>query len=142
MSLGHRAGGFIGFTDAVSGSGGTGADRPCEPSDADEFRILDLRRWKDVVEATRDVEEVYALAADMGGMGFISKNHAQILRNNSLINIHTLEAARRHRVRRLLFTSSACIYPESLQERPEVTPLREEQAYPAAPQDAYGWEKS
>src|SRR5215467_14243892 len=56
-------------------------------TDADEFRILDLRRWEDCLTATENIDEVYALAADMGGMGFISANHAQILHNNSLINI-------------------------------------------------------
>jgi GDP-D-mannose 3',5'-epimerase len=59
---------------------------------ADEFELLDLRRWDSCLQATRDVEEVYALAADMGGMGFISTNHYQILHNNSLINLHTLDA--------------------------------------------------
>src|SRR5689334_17928437 len=63
------------------------------PDNADEFEILDLRRWDNCLQATRGVNEVYALAADMGGMGFISGNHAQILYNNSLINLHTLEAA-------------------------------------------------
>lgn len=110
-------------------------------SDADEFEILDLRRWDSCLQATRGVDEVYALAADMGGMGFISAHHAQILYNNSLINLHTLEAARVNGVSRYLYTSSACIYPEHLQEEALVTPLKEEDAYPAAPQDAYGWEK-
>jgi GDP-D-mannose 3', 5'-epimerase len=110
-------------------------------TDADEFELLDLRRWDNCLQATRDVEEVYALAADMGGMGFISANHYQILRNNSLINLHTLDAARVNGVSRYLYTSSACIYPEYLQEDANVTPLKEEDAYPAQPQDAYGWEK-
>jgi Nucleoside-diphosphate-sugar epimerases len=110
-------------------------------TDADEFELLDLRRWENCLQATRDVEEVYALAADMGGMGFISANHAQILHNNSLINIHTLDAARENKVKRYLYTSSACIYPEYLQEDANVTPLKETDAYPAQPQDAYGWEK-
>src|SRR5215217_8621513 len=82
---------------------------------ADEFEILDLRRWDNCLQATRGVDEVYALAADMGGMGFISNHHAQILHNNALINLHTLEAARMHKVKRLLYTSSACVYPEYLQ---------------------------
>jgi nucleoside-diphosphate-sugar epimerase len=77
----------------------------------------------------------------MGGMGFISSHHGQILRNNALINIHTLEAARLNGVHRYLYTSSACIYPEYRQLDTDVTPLREEDAYPAQPQDAYGWEK-
>jgi nucleoside-diphosphate-sugar epimerase len=110
-------------------------------TDADEFEVLDLRRWDNCLQATRGVKEVYALAADMGGMGFISAHHAQILYNNSLINLHTLEAARLNNVERYLYTSSACIYPEHLQENINVKPLREEDAYPAMPQDAYGWEK-
>jgi len=110
-------------------------------ADADEFELLDLRRWENCLKATDGIEEVYALAADMGGMGFISSHHAQILHNNSLINLHTLDAARENGVKRYLYTSSACIYPEHLQEDTQVTPLKEEDAYPAAPQDAYGWEK-
>ncbi len=110
-------------------------------SSADEFELLDLRRWENCLRATDGVDQVYALAADMGGMGFISCHHAQILYNNSLINLHTLEAARENSVGRYLYTSSACIYPEHLQEDANVRPLREEDAYPAYPQDAYGWEK-
>lgn len=109
--------------------------------DADEFRLLDLREADAANEATRDVDEVYALAADMGGMGFISSHHAQILRNNALINLNTIEGARTNGVSRYLYSSSACIYPEHLQTDAQVTPLKESHAYPAAPQDAYGWEK-
>jgi GDP-D-mannose 3',5'-epimerase len=110
-------------------------------TDADEFDLLDLRHRENCLRATRDSDEVYALAADMGGMGFISSHHAEILRNNALINIHTLDAARVNGVKRYLYTSSACVYPEFLQEDENVTPLKEEDAYPAQPQDAYGWEK-
>jgi nucleoside-diphosphate-sugar epimerase len=110
-------------------------------TDADEFELLDLRRWDNCLQATRGVDEVYALAADMGGMGFISCHHAEILHNNSLINLHTLEAARVNGVRRYLYTSSACIYPEYKQTEANVVPLKESDAYPAQPQDAYGWEK-
>ena len=110
-------------------------------TDADEFQLLDLRRWDNCLEATRGIEEVYALAADMGGMGFISCHHAQILSNNSLINLHTLDAARVNGVRRYLYTSSACVYPEFKQTEANVVPLKETDAYPAQPQDAYGWEK-
>lgn len=109
--------------------------------DADEFEIRDLRRRDEALAATRGVDQVYALAADMGGMGFISANHAQILHNNALINLHTLEAARLNGISRYLYSSSACIYPEHLQTEADVTALREEDAYPADPQDAYGWEK-
>lgn len=111
------------------------------PTSADDFRLLDLRRWENCLEATRDVDEVYALAADMGGMGFISAHHALILHNNALINIHTLEAAHQNNVKRLLYTSSACVYPEFKQTDANVTPLKESDVYPAQPQDAYGWEK-
>lgn len=109
--------------------------------DADEFEILDLRRWDNCLQATRDIAEVYALAADMGGMGFISCHHAQILHNNILINAHTLETARINGVKRYFYTSSACVYPEYKQVDEDVTPLKEEDVYPAQPQDAYGWEK-
>lgn len=110
-------------------------------TDADEFEVLDLRRWDNCLRATRGVDQVYALAADMGGMGFISCHHAEILHNNSLINLHTLEAARVNGVQRYLYTSSACIYPEYKQVDADVVPLKEDDAYPAQPQDAYGWEK-
>jgi nucleoside-diphosphate-sugar epimerase len=109
--------------------------------DADEFELLDLRRKDDALVAMRGIDQVYALAADMGGMGFISSNHATILYNNALINLHTIEAARVHGVHRYLYSSSACVYPEHLQLDTDVTPLKEEAAYPANPQDAYGWEK-
>src|SRR3954466_2558637 len=78
----------------------------------DEFQLLDLRHWESCVEATTGVDQVYALAAYMGGMGFISANHARILYNNATINFHTLEAAHLNGVKRYLYTSSACIYPE------------------------------
>ena len=111
------------------------------PSAADEFELLDLRRWENCLRATEAVDDVYALAADMGGMGYISSHHAEILHNNILISSHTLEASRRNGVRRYLYTSSACIYPEYRQTTTDVTPLKESDAYPAEPQDAYGWEK-
>src|SRR5438477_154212 len=142
------AGGFIGhhLVTALKHQGywvrGSDVKYPeFSPTAADEFGLLDLRRWENCLQATDGVDEVYALAADMGGMGFISAHHAQILHNNSLINLHTLEAARTNGVQRYLYTSSACVYPEYKQMDTDVTPLREEDAYPAQPQDAYGWEK-
>ena len=110
-------------------------------TDADEFLIRDLRRWDACLDATQGVDDVYALAADMGGMGFISNHHAEILHNNILISTHTVEAARQNGVSRYLYTSSACVYPEYRQTSTDVEPLKEEHAYPAQPQDAYGWEK-
>jgi nucleoside-diphosphate-sugar epimerase len=112
-----------------------------EPTAAHEFRLLDLRYWENCLEATRGIDEVYALAANMGGIGFIETNKAVIVRDNTLINLHTIEAARVNHVRRLLYTSSACIYPGYRQNSPDVTPLREDDAYPADPEDGYGWEK-
>ncbi len=110
--------------------------------DADEFEVLDLRRADACEQAlSGGIDHVYALAADMGGMGFISAHHAEILHNNALINLHTLEAAHQAGVQRYLYSSSACVYPEYLQTNADVKPLREEDAYPAQPQDAYGWEK-
>ena len=111
------------------------------PTTADEFLRLDLRRREHCLAATHGMDHVYALAADMGGMGYISHHHAHILYNNALINIHTLEAARTNSVSRYLFTSSACVYPEYRQMEANVTALQEDDAYPAKPQDAYGWEK-
>jgi nucleoside-diphosphate-sugar epimerase len=89
----------------------------------------------------RGVDEVYNLAANMGGIGFIESNKARIMHDNVLINIHMLEAARLCAVRRFLYTSSACVYPAYRQDTPDVEPLREEDAYPADAEDGYGWEK-
>ena len=99
-----------------------------DKTEADEFLHLDLRAWQNCLLATRNVEEVYALAADMGGMGFISSNHARIRYNNAVINFQTLEASHRNSVKRYLYSSSACVYPEFRQTSTDVTPLREEDA--------------
>ena len=112
-----------------------------ERTRAHEFELLDLRRWPSCLQAARGVEEVYNLAANMGGIGFIEANKAEIMHDNVLINVHMLEAARINEVRRHLYTSSACVYPGYRQNTPEVTPLREEDAYPADAEDGYGWEK-
>ncbi len=142
------AGGFIGSHLASrlkrDGCWVRGADikePEFRPSDCDEFLRLDLRSWENCAAATRDIDEVYALAADMGGMGFISSHHSQILYNNAMINFQTMEAAHRNGVRRYLYSSSACVYPEYKQTETDIVPLKEEDAYPAQPQDAYGWEK-
>jgi GDP-D-mannose 3',5'-epimerase len=113
-----------------------------ETSAADEFELLDLRRYDNCLLATRGgIAQVYNLAADMGGIGYITASHADISRNNILINAHMLEASRLNGVSRFLFSSSACVYAQSKQRFPEVTPLREEDAYPADPEAGYGWEK-
>jgi len=112
-----------------------------ESSLAHDFQLLDLRRFDNCLIATSGVDEVYHLAADMGGIGYITGNHASIARNDILINTHMLEASRINGVQRFLFSSSACVYPDYRQDDPDVTPLREEDAYPAAPEEGYGWEK-
>jgi nucleoside-diphosphate-sugar epimerase len=112
-----------------------------EPSVAQEFLQLDLRSYENCMRATEGVYEVYALAANMGGIGFIETNKAVIVRDNTLINMHTIEAARCNGVRRFLYTSSACVYPGYRQREADVTPLKEEDAYPADAEDGYGWEK-
>ena len=142
------AGGFIGhhLTNQLVENGywvrGVDLKEPeFEPTRAHVFELLDLRRWSNCLLATRGIDEVYSLAANMGGIGFIEENKAVIMHDNVLINVHMLEAARRLGVRRLLYTSSACVYPGHLQDSPDVEPLREEQAYPADAEDGYGWEK-
>lgn len=112
-----------------------------EKTHAHEFEVLDLMSMENCQRATRGIDEVYGLAANMGGIGFIETNKAVIVRDNTLINLQTIEAARQNGVKRYLYTSSACIYPGYLQNKPDVTPLKEEHAYPADPEDGYGWEK-
>ena len=113
-----------------------------EPTSADEFEVLDLRKYDDCLLATRgQIQHVYNLAADMGGIGYITASHADISRHNILINTHMLEASRQNGVERFLFSSSACVYAQYKQRSPEIEPLREEDAYPADPEAGYGWEK-
>jgi GDP-D-mannose 3', 5'-epimerase len=112
-----------------------------EPTPADDFAILDLRRCDNCLIATREVDQVYNLAADMGGIGYITTFLASISCNNTLINTHMLEASRLNGVKRFLFSSSACVYAQDKQKNPDVTPLKEEDAYPADPEPGYGWEK-
>lgn len=143
------AGGFIGSHLVTrlkeSGAYVIGVDLKApefSQSEADEFYFCDLREMaEDLGNLMIGVHEVYALAADMGGMGYISCHHSEILTNNLLINLHTAREAVRYGVGRYLFSSSACVYPESLQKATDVRGLREQDAYPAEPQDAYGWEK-
>lgn len=142
------AGGFIGhhlvnyLVDRGYWVRGVDIETPkFEATAAHEFEVLDLRKFDNCLIATRAVDEVYALAADMGGIGFIENFKGQIVRNNTLINLHTIEAARINGINRLLYTSSACIYPGYRQKDTDVAPLREEDAYPADAEDGYGWEK-
>jgi len=142
------AGGFIGhhLTKYLVNRGywvrGVDVKEPeYEPTSAHEFHLLDLSNADNCLKATEGIDEVYGLAANMGGIGFIETNKAVIVRDNSLINLHSIEAARSNGVKRYLYTSSACIYPGYKQKETDVTPLREEDAYPADAEDGYGWEK-
>jgi nucleoside-diphosphate-sugar epimerase len=110
-------------------------------SEANEFELLDLRKWDNCLVAARGVNQVYNLAADMGGIGFITAYHADIARHNILINAHMLEASRMLGVEKFLFSSSACVYAQNRQKDADVAPLKEEDAYPADPEPGYGWEK-
>jgi nucleoside-diphosphate-sugar epimerase len=111
-------------------------------SDAQEFFFCDLRDKEDCFKVCVNVDEVYHLAADMGGIGYITASHADIAMNNVLINANMLDAAAHcPRVGRFLFSSSACVYPQGLQRDADVVPLKEEDAFPADPEDGYGLEK-
>ena len=112
-----------------------------EPTAADEFEILDLRKWDNCLQTTRGIDQVYNLAADMGGIGYITSYLADIFRNNILINTHMIEASRLNGATRFLFSSSACVYPSFLQKSADVTALKEADAIPADPEPGYGWEK-
>ena len=112
-----------------------------ERSPAHEFELLDLRKRDNCLLATRGVDEVYNLSADMGGIGYINFHHADAAGNNVLISTHLLEASRINGAKRLFFASSACIYPQAIQSSPNVTPLKEEDAFPYDPDEGYGWEK-
>jgi nucleoside-diphosphate-sugar epimerase len=113
------------------------------PSEADEFLTEDLRDPQVCRAAARNVDEVYQLAADMGGAGFVftGENDASIMHNSALINLNMARAAVESRVGRIFYSSSACIYPEYNQTDPDNPNCAEDSAYPAAPDSEYGWEK-
>lgn len=143
------AGGFIGhhLVRFLKGKGywvrGVDIKYPeySSPKEADEFFILDLRDFRACMEATRDIDKVYNLAANMGGIGFITEVKAEVMRDNSLINMNMAEASRFHKIKRLFYSSSACIYPTHRQNTPDLVALHESHAYPADPDNEYGWEK-
>src|SRR5205814_1086323 len=105
-----------------------------------EKLVLDLRSADACDRALRGASAVYNLAADMGGMGFIENNRARCMLS-VLINTHLLLSARQHDVKRYFFSSSACVYRQDKQRTPHIRPLKERDAYPADPEDGYGWEK-
>lgn len=102
---------------------------------------LDLREKKNCLRTTQDIDYVYNLAANMGGIGFITAVGAEVMYDNVLINANMLQASVENKVKRFFYSSSACAYPTYRQTDADVTPLKEEDAYPAAPDSFYGWEK-
>jgi GDP-D-mannose 3', 5'-epimerase len=143
------AGGFIGshLVKRLKKEGywvrGADLKRPeFSKSAADEFRVLDLREERNCVKAVTlasgVVDEVYQLAADMGGMGFIHSAECEIMHNSMLINVHMTQSAATLGVKRYFFSSSACVYRDMKIGEPEMT---EDQAIPAHPDNEYGWEK-
>src|SRR3989344_1392569 len=109
--------------------------------EADEFLLLDLRYLDNCLKATEGIDEVYALAANMGGIEFITFHNSDVLYDNVCINANTAEACKKNKVQRLFYSSSACIYPTYKQENANVVALKESDAYPADPDNEYGWEK-
>ena len=106
-----------------------------------EKLTLDLREKENCEELTKDIDYVYNLAANMGGIGFITTVGAEVMYDNVLINANMLQASVENKIKRFFFSSSACIYPTFRQTDPNVTALKEGDAYPADPDNFYGWEK-
>ena len=106
-----------------------------------EKLTLDLREKENCKELTKDIDYVYNLAANMGGIGFITTVGAEVMYDNVLINANMLQASVENKIKRFFFSSSACIYPTFRQTDPNVTALKEGDAYPADPDNFYGWEK-
>jgi GDP-D-mannose 3',5'-epimerase len=143
------AGGFIGghLVASLSGNGARVRAVDIKPLDAwfqrtpdADNRCLDLSRLEACEQTVEGVSAMYNLAADMGGIGFIERHKARCMLS-VLINTHLLLASTAAGVRRYFYASSACVYNIAKQQTPRVTPLREEDAYPAMPEDGYGWEK-
>lgn len=112
----------------------------------DEFLLLDLTKWENVVKSVQGIDQIYNLAANMGGIGYIMTRFAPILWDNITINKNMIEACRRYDVERILFSSSACIYPQYKQDKDfeelgKKYILKESDAFPADPDSFYGWEK-
>jgi GDP-D-mannose 3',5'-epimerase len=130
----HRQGDFVRVAD-------TKFDDYIREKYYGEKSELDLRDYGSCLAATKGMHIVYNLAANMGGIGFITAVGADVMRDNVLINANMLEACRKNKIERYFFSSSACIYPTYRQTDPKVKGLKEEDAYPAEPDNFYGWEK-
>lgn len=115
-----------------------------EATEADDFVVGDLRLLEVVKKVLNDdFDEVYQLAADMGGAGFVftGENDADIMHNSAMINLHVADVCKEYGLKNVLYTSSACMYPEHNQLDPENPNCAEDSAYPADPDSEYGWEK-
>lgn len=112
-----------------------------DETQADEFIQKDLRIWEHAENELGHADELYMLAADMGGVGYISEHHADLMKNNTLINVNSLAAAQKNRIQKVFYASSACIYPQVLQQNTQQSGLKESSAIPAQPDSSYGWEK-
>lgn len=110
-------------------------------NDFNDFRLLDLRDFRNCIEAVEGIDKVYALAAQNGSIEFTTNVRALIVRDNVTLNVNTAEASLRMGVKRVFFSSSACVYPLGKQTKVNATPLKEEDVYPADPESEYGWEK-
>ncbi|MBU2634608.1 MAG: NAD-dependent epimerase/dehydratase family protein [Nanoarchaeota archaeon] len=140
------AGGFVGshLVEKLKKEGywvrGVGRSHPkFSETKADEFKILDLRNYNNCRETVEGgIEEIYQLAADMGGVGIMELNAHDIMRNNSLIDTNMIHVATKEGVERYFFSSSVCVYRDMREDEPEMS---EEEAYPAMPHNEYGWQK-
>ena len=130
----YRQGDFVRIADVKF-------DDYIQEKNCNEKLQLDLRTLENCMTATKDIDCVYSLAANMGGIGFITEVGGEVMHDNILINTHMLEASRQNKVKRYLFSSSACVYPTFRQTDPKIEGLKEEDAYPADPDNFYGWEK-
>lgn len=145
------SGGFIGghIVTALKQQGHTviGVDlkhNEFKPTDADQFHIADLRDPRLVADiVSSDIDEIYQLAADMGGTGYIGtgEHDSDIMHNSAMINLNVLHEACKKRIKKILYTSSACVYPEFNQEDPDNPDCEEHTVYPSQPDTEYGWEK-
>lgn len=108
---------------------------------SNEKITLDLRDKSNCLKATKDIDWVFNFAANMGGIGYITQVGADIMHDNVLINTNMAKSCVENQIKRILFSSSACIYPTYKQVNPQIKPLAEEDAYPADPDNFYGWEK-
>lgn len=142
------AGGFIGrhLVEFLRKSGywvrGVDIKKPeYRKSSANEFLLLDLRDFKNSLKVTKGMNEVYNLAADMGGMGFISSNFSSIFYTNLKISSNVLEASHLNDVKKYFYSSTACVYPELKQNKENIRPLKEDDFFKGPPADSYGMEK-